>query len=1681
MSMKLNIKKAVHELKAIYGSQEIDVSMKEPTMKMEFYRYNLSLSITAALILCVVSVIGLIGTFSPFVTGIVLQTINATFVYLLAFSINLFFLLLLVYELNVYDSTRVHKAGQVMKWFLAINMIIASLTFYTTQKNSSFFFEYILVTLIINLIPVASVPVFVRNNFINLMAMICVLGVAKHPIAWQDIVDIIAMYGICLFVNYARLVSLVKVESNRQAMVKEKDQFYQDSRHDELTQLLNRFALKEDFPTFLHKDLCVALIDIDFFKNYNDHYGHSKGDEILTVFSKTLQDVFDKDYEISYRYGGDEFLLIAYNEDPNLFHSKLIQLSDTLMQHEEYQISCSIGYYGGFIQQLDHITLLINKADRYLYEAKHKGTGQIVGYIPQKENILQDTTHNEEKVLDALTALPTMHTFFKLISEKRKEERDLEKEGELAVLYFDLMNFKLLNLRYGITEADQYLKNMATCLMKCFPNDIIAHLESDRFAILTHTIHLDERVHKAHDIIKKLFPENIDCSIGICVWNDHSYSAEKVYNCARIANDESRKDVGTFYAYYSKETGEKMEMSAYVVSHLEDAIKNDWIVVYYQPIVRTLSNKICGMEALARWQDPEHGLLQPISFIPALEEARMIWRLDLYVIKKVIMQIAQRYRFGIAEIPVSINLSRLDFMYCDIFREIEALVMEYDVPRRMLHIEITESIMTSKESHILQTLQSFQEAGYEIWMDDFGSGYSTLNLLKDYTFDVLKLDMVFLRQDSSRSRDIIASVINMDKSIGIRSLAEGVETAEQVEFLKKCGCEKIQGYYFGKPMPFDDLMKACNEKGLSVEGAKQKVCYDKLSQVNFMSDIPLVVAEYQEGKVHILFVNEQLKVIMKRDGFVDVGEIENNINNQNNVVGRELVKAARMTDMSRNTGEIIVPFNNKERLMRYHLLGQYDGISLIVAHIYEHGDLNDEMMPKIDMLLNLSYFYHYIYSIDPQTMRMTSVLFSNSSITQSDAAPLLNNQGQYAHTLPQIFVEDEIRYQAFINPTNLIERLKNSKNGEIIEAFRTQDYLGRFVWMTHLILLVPNSHEIKILYVIRAMDDAKMMGRQELLDKDKMTDALQSLMVDANYFKDIIHHCPIPFFWKDQQRRFIGVSKAFLDFYGFKSEEELIGKTDEEMKWHPNNENYKVIEENVLKTGKIYKNMPGHCIVHGVSHEIYASKWPTYQNGQISGLMGYFLDQDLLEGERQKDRDDPDKVLATMGASHFIDDLIAFKNDYELNRKNFGVIFVRIPELLRIGKNFDRETMREVTRECYEVIAHVVGVQASIAYLDIGRFAITASYLSPQELVTMADGIREGINNIRSVNGVPCSLYAKVKVFYTTEVIKSFKKITQQVLGEEMMAENDNDLMTNYQVMLESLCNEIPIGCYMIKPDHRVVFWNHEAEKLLGFKANEMQGKKCVDMPLGCSFTSGNKISGANCPAMIAYSTQRAHTIKMFMKNKEGNDVLMQNTIVPIKNPDGVITELVSFFVPLTHEDYDQDLINKIYEVATRDPLTCLPGRKYMEACLEEAMEIYHRTDRPFAVLFADANNFHDINNAYGHNAGDAILRNLGLALRQYGRKVDRFCRWGGDEFVGLLQIKSPEDIKLASKRFMKIADNCYEIVDGKKISCQAAIGITVVREDDTIESVIARADHYMYQAKKSPDEKIVTDYTAIH
>ena len=256
-------------------------------------------------------------------------------------------------------------------------------------------------------------------------------------------------------------------------------------------------------------------------------------------------------------------------------------------------------------------------------------------------------------------------------------------------------------------------------------------------------------------------------------------------------------------------------------------------------MIRTLSGKICGFEALCRWNDPINGILSPALFIGVLEDAHLISRLDLRMVENVCRDLKTAESGGRPVVPISINLSRNDFLGADAFNEVNSIVTKSGISPEMINIEITESTLEAEPEYLRHQISRFQEAGYEIWIDDFGSRYSTLGTLKDFNFDVLKIDQTFVRgmESNQKARTLVASVVNMAKHLGIHTLCEGVETREQIEFLNTIGCEQLQGFYYSKPLPIMEIRKLISK--FDLESPQKARCYKAIGEINMMSDSPL--------------------------------------------------------------------------------------------------------------------------------------------------------------------------------------------------------------------------------------------------------------------------------------------------------------------------------------------------------------------------------------------------------------------------------------------------------------------------------------------------------------------------------------------------------------------------------------------------------------------------------------------------------------------------------------------------------------------------------------------------------------------------------------------------------------------------------------------------------------------------
>ena len=415
---------------------------------------------------------------------------------------------------------------------------------------------------------------------------------------------------------------------------------------------------------------------------------------------------------------------------------------------------------------------------------------------------------------DKLTGLPNELLFSNYVLDLLFRNR----KKRYAFVVFDLENFKAFNERLGFEEGDNALRFMASVFKSLFGERYVMHVSCDTFRVVCDAAGVESKIKEAHDKIRGFSTQGVlEIKAGVYVQRVENENVERCFMRARLAEATTKGVYDEYLAVYVDEMGARERLKMYLIAHIDDAVKNEYIKVYYQPVVDINTNKLCGFEALARWDDPEHGFLPPFEFVGILEDAHLIQKLDLFMLKKICEKYRKETNLGHKCVPISFNLSRLDFKLSDIYKELTRLTKEYNVPHEMIHIEITESVLDGDEDgYIREQVTRFQKDGFEVWMDDFGSGFSSLNVLKDYDFDFLKIDMMFLRNFSEKSKVIIRAIVEMAKLLHIGTLSEGVETKEHLDFLKEIGCDRVQGYYYSKPLPYDEVMAVLKEKGVEV-------------------------------------------------------------------------------------------------------------------------------------------------------------------------------------------------------------------------------------------------------------------------------------------------------------------------------------------------------------------------------------------------------------------------------------------------------------------------------------------------------------------------------------------------------------------------------------------------------------------------------------------------------------------------------------------------------------------------------------------------------------------------------------------------------------------------------------------------------------------------------------------------
>ena len=572
---------------------------------------------------------------------------------------------------------------------------------------------------------------------------------------------------------------------------------------------------------------CVLRINVDMacnsFSREIEGVLHFTDVTVAYLIENVPQKIYQKDYE--------NIIIIDAKREKMIKTDVLSSvISDYLKKEEAYEGYRSYSSHRAVVEsererfkkcvELSTIKEGLRKDKQYFFTIHETDkTGEVrlkrysYIYIDERVDIIvgarEDITEFSEK--DVLTGGYNRRGFIRITERLLNEVPDRTK---YAVLFFNVKNFKAVNELFGVESGDVVLQNIFRTLTRSKLSPVItARVESDHFVCLVENKNLDfEELTSVCDnkFVKDGKCMNLIIRCGIFYVEEKPMKISGMIDRAKLAKRYITDEYVQPYMVYDHSMQVAYIDKAKLAGELQEGIAKEQFKVYYQPVIDTKTGKIASAEALIRWIHPDKGFISPALFIPALEENGHISELDFYVLKKVWQFINDRCENNKFVVPISVNLSWMDF-YDEIM--MEKILKEMDRFREngrehMARFEITETSYAAIRENRSGILESLRIKNAKILLDDFGSGFSSFGMLQDYDFDILKIDMSFIRKigENPKTKSIVHSIIGMAHEIGIKTVAEGVETEEQVSFLRQSGCDYIQGYYYSKPLPEEEFV-----------------------------------------------------------------------------------------------------------------------------------------------------------------------------------------------------------------------------------------------------------------------------------------------------------------------------------------------------------------------------------------------------------------------------------------------------------------------------------------------------------------------------------------------------------------------------------------------------------------------------------------------------------------------------------------------------------------------------------------------------------------------------------------------------------------------------------------------------------------------------------------------------------
>lgn len=1103
-------------------------------------------------------------------------------------------------------------------------------------------------------------------------------------------------------------------------------------------------------------------------------------------------------------------------------------------------------------------------------------------------NIIEREGKEPDGEIDPVTGLLNMHAFYQRIQELAAS--NAKTCHDYGSVYLNLTNFKLFNEMHGIYEGDRLLKSIAGLLKTEFASSFLSRLSGDNFALFVPRAGLEEKIedlcYKADHLINN---PSIVMKAGVCLFTGQeealSSLASTSFDMAKLACDSIKRDATRCCAVYHEDMRREVMDRAYIIDNLDRAIRDGHIKVYLQPVVRALTGELCGYEALSRWESPGRGVFSPGLFIPVLEDTRLIYKLDTYMLQEIGRLLRYQLQNNLPMVPISVNLSRYDFLLMDPLSVVEEVVNRFHIPRYYLRLEVTESALVQEHDILAKKLRQFREAGYQVWLDDFGSAYSSLNVLQKYHFDELKIDQGLLRDFNDESRKIIRSIVLMAKTLGIHVLAEGAETREQVEFLREIGCEKIQGFYYGRPLPYEACAEHCRRFPLKPETIEEEHAYDILGMVNLITDMPVALFCYDGQQVIVLSENEAYRNVVK----ATVGQGEHELHDHMTTISpfwkkyQAFLSKVAASGMEENMTYVD---NGQYFKIRVQKVASLDNRILCRAHIY--NITYDQDMTSFrqydDIFRNLMLIYDGVYFFDMAHSELQVIESMNPLMHAGqrikEISHLVRRYAKY-----YVHPEDRSRFLEFLEPHSLLRRASRLGRPEVIGMFRIRESDGGYKWMVFDAVAIHLQGVHDILLCVR--DDIwerqedlhallpKFVNSFGLAVRDEKTE--QSEL--SALWQSILAFAPEPVFWKDAQHRYRSVNQAFLSYFGIQDASDIIGKTDEDFGWDVRPDEILAADSKLLQQGKSYHRLVTTSLFKGVPRRIAVTGFPFYDGRKIAGIIGYFVDcsNDAHNLEEKKlgilDRD-----TGLFGFRGMLMTGLEYEDRYRQFGAEYTACLLHVPEMNWIVKHYGRTVRRKALQMVRDRILECNPLSGIVTHIGNGFFCCFGRTIYVRNLEQRMAYLSKRIREITRLDGHSCTLsfcWSQVRSAETQDFDELLMLLSDRLHDREQLYRGRGAGMKNPIVFEQEKFDDWQERVFMADiKTYDLLYVNKAMRQALNLPEDySLEGKKCYEVMTGSDAPCHDCTNHLLCRQEFYTWTHRFGTA--------GSMVLQHDTLVP--------------------------------------------------------------------------------------------------------------------------------------------------------------------------------------------------------